>query len=140
MQKPLIDEIKSLIDFGAKKYPIPYKAGNAIRLGPVVLRRRKDNTYILFDSIEQTPISTTYSKHGALALAKLYASKQNINPATELDRQYQKHDTDAMFYQHNYKVTVNDNKKELMENRLDLSLASLSSVVTRLEQIIFSER
>ena len=28
MQKPLIDEIKSLIDFGAKKYPIPYKAGN----------------------------------------------------------------------------------------------------------------
>ena len=45
-----------------------------------------------------------------------------------------------MFYQHNYKVTVNDNKKELMENRLDISLASLSSVVTRLEQIIFSER
>ena len=136
--KDLISEIKSLITLGLTKYPLPYKAGNAIRIGPVVVRQRKDKTYLLFDCKKDTAISSAHSKHGALAIAKLYNEDKSIQEAIKLDNSVGKYDADIMFYENSYNITNDDFKKDVLDARISVAQIDMDSTIDQLEQIIFS--
>ena len=101
----LVNELKTLISHGVKQHPLPVKVGNSIRIGPVVIRQLKDKSFILFDSKEQIQIGSVYSKHSALALAKLYTEHKDIDFVISLDKKLQKHDLDARYYQHSMDKT-----------------------------------
>jgi hypothetical protein len=133
----LATELQNLIESGSKKYPLPYKKGNSIRLGHVIIRAKKDG-FILFDCKERLQICMTASKHGALAAAKTYLANQDINKVLRLDHSYSKHDNDCAFYSHTIKKAKNDFKKEIAQTRLDISEAERSGLVNDLEAIIFN--
>lgn len=129
-------ELSKLIETGSKKYPLPYKKGNSIRIGKVIIRAKKDG-FILFDCVEHEQICMTESKFGALAVAKLYIEDKDIDHALYLDRKYQKHHNDCAFYEHIINSAADNFKKDLAQVRLDLSEAHRSSIVSSLEDIIF---
>ena len=134
----IVKELRTLISHGVKKHPLPIKVGNSIRIGPVVIRQIKDKSFLLFDSANKETIGSLYSKHGALAVAKLYNENKSIDDVLNLDMKLQKHDTDARFYQHNIDKTSNQAKKELLDIRLSVAHDELRVITTKLEQIIFN--
>lgn len=131
----LAHELQTLINHGSKKYPVPYKKGNSIRLGKVVIRAKKDG-YLLFDCEYNEQICITNSKYGALAAAKKYLAGEKLNTVLMLDRKYQKHLNDSAFYKHAMQ-TADTIKKEIVETRLDISEAQKNHAVFDLETIIF---
>jgi hypothetical protein len=133
----LINELKTLISCGVKKHPLPVKVGNSIRIGPVVIRQLKDKSFILFDSKKQEQIGSVYSKHSALAIAKLYNENEKINYILVLDQKIQKHELDARFYQHTIDKTKDDHKKDVLDIRLSVAYDELRAINNKLEQIIF---
>lgn len=132
----LATELQKLINNGSKKYPMPYKKGNSIRLGKVVIRAKQDG-YILFDCELGEQICMTYSKYGALAAAKKYLAGENLSFVLMLDQRYQKHKNDSAFYKHSLSKATTSFKKELAGTRLDISEAHKNSAVYDLETIIF---
>jgi len=133
----LATDLQKLIDAGSKKYPLPYKKGNSIRLGHVIIRAKKDG-FILFDCKEGLQICMTASKHGALAAAKTYLANKDIDKVLRLDHNYNKHDNDCAFYANTIKKSKDVFKKEIARTRLDISEAERSCLVNDLEAIIFN--
>jgi len=134
----LVNELKTLISHGVKQNPFPVKVGNSIRIGPVVIRQLKDKSFILFDSKEQIQIGSVYSKHSALALAKLYTEHKDIDFVISLDKKLQKHDLDARYYQHSMDKTEDITKKDILDTRLSVAHDELRIITNKLEQIIFN--
>ena len=134
----LVNELKTLISHGVKQHPLPVKVGNSIRIGPVVIRQLKDKSFILFDSKEQRQIGSVYSKHSALALAKLYTEHKDIDFVISLDKKLQKHDLDARYYQHSMDKTEDITKKDILDTRLSVAHDELRIITNKLEQIIFN--
>jgi len=134
----LVNELKTLISHGVKQHPLPVKVGNSIRIGPVVIRQLKDKSFILFDSKEQIQIGSVYSKHSALALAKLYTEHKDIDFVISLDKKLQKHDLDARYYQHSMDKTEDITKKDILDTRLSVAHDELRIITSKLEQIIFN--
>tara|TARA_B100000902_G_scaffold144207_1_gene141644 strand:+ start:5568 stop:5981 length:414 start_codon:yes stop_codon:yes gene_type:complete len=134
----LVNELKTLISHGVKQHPLPVKVGNSIRIGPVVIRQLKDKSFILFDSKEQIQIGSVYSKHSALALAKLYTEHKDIDFVISLDKKLQKHDLDARYYQHSMDKTEDITKKDILDTRLSVAHDELRIITNKLEQIIFN--
>lgn len=133
----IVNELKALISHGVKTHPLPIKVGNSIRIGPVVIRQCKDKTFLLFDSRNQDMLGTAYSKHGALAFAKLYNEDKDVSIVESLDRKFQKYDLDARFYQYSLDKTKNNVKKDVLDTRLQLAYDELRSITHKLEQLIF---
>ena len=134
----LVNELKTLISHGVKQHPLPVKVGNSIRIGSVVIRQLKDKSFILFDSKEQIQIGSVYSKHSALALAKLYTEHKDIDFVISLDKKLQKHDLDARYYQHSMDKTEDITKKDILDTRLSVAHDELRIITNKLEQIIFN--
>ena len=134
----LVNELKTLISHGVKQHPLPVKVGNSIRIGPVVIRQLKDKSFILFDSKEQIQIGSVYSKHSALALAKLYTEHKDIDFVISLDKKLQKHDLDARYYQHSMQAAQDITKKDILDTRLSVAHDELRIITNKLEQIIFN--
>ena len=134
----LVKELKTLISHGVKQHPLPVKVGNSIRIGPVVIRQLKDKSFILFDSKQQYQIGSVYSKHSALALAKLYNEQKDIDFVLTLDKKLQKHDLDARYYQHSMDKTSDMSKKDILDVRLSIAHDELRIITSKLEQIIFN--
>lgn len=133
----LAEELKHIITQGARKYPMPFKKGNSIFIGNIVIRPSKQNGYFLFDTKQGEQITTTYSKYGALAVAKLYIENKDIYNALHHDKSLQKYDNDCMFYKHILKNSNDEFKKDTVEVRLEISQMHYEQSIAQLEQIIF---
>lgn len=133
----LAEELKNIIVQGARKYPMPFKKGNSIFIGTVVIRPSKQNGYLLYDTKESEHITTTYSKYGALAVAKLYMYNKDIEPALYQDKTLQKYDNDCLFYKHMIENSDNQFRIDTAKVRLEISQAFYEQAVEYLEQIIF---
>lgn len=134
----IAEELKQIIATGTKKYPLPQKMGNSIRVGNVVIRYSKNKqVYILFDCMKQEPLGTMNSKYSALAAAKEYADEKPLAPIQYLDTQYIKHMADIEVYENILNNSKDSFRKDLAEVRLGISEAKLDDVLTQLEDIIF---
>lgn len=134
----IVNELKTLISHGVKRHPLPIKVGNSIRIGSVVIRQLKDKSFILFDSKQKAQIGSVYSKHSALALAKLYTEEKDLRFVLTLDSKLQKHDLDARYYQHSIDKTEDELKKDVLDTRLGVAYEELRIITSKLEQIIFN--
>lgn len=136
--KTIAEELEHIIKTGTKKYPIPQKIGNSIRLGKVVIRySKKHNHYKIFDCVDQEYVAETQTKYGALATAKQYVANRDIDRVLYLDRQYTKHYNDCASYKNILKHTDDPVKYDIIQTRLDISECKLDSVVYDLEHILF---
>lgn len=132
----LAEELKNIITNGAVKYPIPFKKGNSIFIGNVVIRPTKQ-VYLLIDTKTGEQICTTHTKYGALAAAKVYLQNQDLTKVLFNDITYNKNNIDIMFYNHTLEVSNDQFKKDIVLVRKQVAENQRNLAQDYLEQIIF---
>jgi len=135
--KCILEDLKHIINTQTRKYPVPYKSGNSIRIGTVAIRHTKNNEYVILDCVKNSSVCKTSSKFGALAAARMYLKNSSINQVLYLDQQYQKYKNDIAFYKNSIKKTKSNTRKQILETRMEVSRAHLDQAVVQLEEIIF---
>jgi hypothetical protein len=135
--KNILEDLKKIVNTGTRKYPVPYKSGNSIRIGRVAIRHTKNNEYVILDCANNQSVCKTFSKFGALAAARLYLDNDSVSRVIYLDTQYQKYKNDIAFYENSIKKTNNVTKKQILETRIEVSHAHLTQAALQLEKIIF---
>ena len=83
--KELIQALKELVD-SQIDIAIPYAKGNSIRLKHIIIRKHR-NGYRIFDLNTNKIIATTFSKTGAVAIAKVIVNNEpeKISEIRKLD-------------------------------------------------------
>lgn len=133
----LAKTLEEIILTGLNNTPLPYKKGNSIRIGPIVIRQSKQHGYIIFDCKNQTSIATTFSRVAALAIAKHYKNIHKHTTIKSIDNKIEKFYNDSLFYRNTISKTSDVIKKEITEDRLELAQAELQTAQSLLEDIIF---
>lgn len=136
----IYNQLETIIYNGIKKTPLPYKKGNSIRIGKVIIRESKTKGYILFDCEQNAQIDVADSLRGALAISKLYINNKTFKDIKQLDRRYSKYYNDSIFYRASIKKTTNEFRKSLLEDRLDIAEATMNTLSMSLEDIIFDNK
>lgn len=134
----LTKQLARIIDVGTHRNPLPMKKGNSIRIGIVAIRYSASNGYLLFDCKQSEHICMALSKPGALAIAKIYNTQQNLNKAIQADKEYAKHENDCVFFEHVIENTNDVFKLELAKVRLEISEANKSVAYNILDTLIFT--
>lgn len=137
MEKNLSKKLEQLISNGTQRNPLPMVKGNSIRIGKVVVRYSQAKGYILFDCLLNEQFYIAHSKPGALAIAKQYNGDKPIDKCKIYDKEYSKHDSDCIFYEHTQNVTSDAFRKDLAAVRLGVSQAMKENAYQKLEAIIF---
>jgi len=84
-----VEELENLVQNELPRYNIPYKQGRTIRIGKTIIRRSQRNGYMVIDTDENATVTTAFSKHGAVAIAKAYSDGRNIQQYEKLDNELQ---------------------------------------------------
>jgi hypothetical protein len=133
-------QLEAIIYNGIKKTPLPFKKGNSIRIGKIVIRESKTQGYIIFDCENGLQIDVASSLRGAIAMSKLYLMNQDITKIKYLDRKYSKYYNDSIFYKASLKNASNESRKIVIEDRLDIAEDEMYSISQSLESIIFDNK
>ena len=139
MKNPSINELTRLIEQGLEHVPFPYVKGNSVRIGNYVVRTSKRGNFV-YNIKEKEQIAHTFSKTAAVAIAKKCAegNKSIINEVMKLDLEIEKNYNDAMFFQHSFKATDDELRKEVLECRLDIATSKIDQGRSRLEDYIYN--
>ncbi|MDB4331154.1 hypothetical protein N9993_01255 [bacterium] len=130
------DTLQSLVDKIIPQYTLPYKEGKTIRIGKMLVRRSTRHGYIIVDTEDNATVSTADTKHGAVAIAKASLGGHRIDQLQQKDHNASKHLNDAMHYSYIIDRTNDENKKLMLEIRLEVAKSELESINTDLESYI----
>jgi len=119
------------------KTPLPVVKGKATFIGNVVIRESASGFHI-FDTKKKEKICTTFTKHGAIGVAKKYTSNSSIDNILFYDKKLSKHQNDKVFFKNILQHSLDNNKKEILQIRLDESSTHVDRMRNLLEDIIFS--
>ncbi len=136
MSKEYFKQLRTIIEKGIKDNPLPIKKGNSIRIGKVVIRQSRSG-YLIFDVKDKTQIDMMESLRGAIAASKLYMVDKDYRHVKILDKQYNKHYMDTVFFKNTLKNTVDEQKKDITETRLEIAEIAAQDAASNLERIIF---
>lgn len=134
-----VSELETLIEFKIKDYLIPEQKGNTIRIDNIVIRPSKTNGYVLIDTKNNKTITTTFSKVGAVAVAKAYAKAKPWRTLIHYDRVIEKNYNDSQFYNHIIENTHNEPRRVAMESLLEISTDKIDSAKRVLDGFILSD-
>mgnify|MGYP001434338770 FL=1 len=139
MKKPSISELKALIEQGLENIPFPYVKGNSVRIGNMVVRTSKNGNFV-FDMKCKKQVAHTFSKTAAIAIAKncAHGKKYIIEDVLRIDHEIEKNYNDAVFFQHSYKKSDDELRKEVLECRLDIATTKIDKGRSRLEDYIYN--
>ena len=138
MTKALVNELKALIEQGLEDVAFPYVKGNSVSRGNMIVRTSKKGNYV-FDMKHQKQVAHTFSKTAAVAIAKKHAEGHNVvNEVLKIDYEIEKNYNDAVFFQHSYKQSDDELRKEVLECRLDIATTKIDKGRTRLEDYIYN--
>lgn len=119
---------------------IPYVKGNSIRIGTVVVRRKKDK-FVVFDCKTNKLLGTLISKMAAIALAKSHIEGNNqIEYITKIDDEIGKHHRDSLFFRNVILKSNDELQKSVCEMRYEMSMNKISEFMAKLDSLIFGFR
>ena len=138
--KTLAEELEDIVISGLAKMPLPHQRGNSIRLKNVVIRKHK-NGYRVFNISTNKHITTTFTKTAAVAIAKLYAHKQEdkVDSITDLDTRVSKHYMDALFAKRTVESSKDSIRRESAETKFEIALDRAWSSLAQIESYIFDK-
>ena len=131
-----IEQLKNIVE-KVDYSLIPYKKGNSIRIGKLVIRKSKQG-YFIFDVTENRRIAIFYSKDGALAFAKNYENRRNCEDIVNIDRRFEKFHVDSLFYKHTIDTATDEIKLTNAENRLDIAIQEVYNAKSKYTIFVFS--
>ena len=133
-----VEELENLVQNELPRYNIPYKQGRTISIGKTIIRRSQRNGYMVIDTDENATVTTAFSKHGAVAIAKAYSDGRNIQQYEKLDNEVAKHFIDSVFYNNSISVTKDEFRKNILEDRLEISEMHINHALESLEKFILT--
>lgn len=136
----LIAELERLLDTEVDPTLFPYQKGNSIRIGKYIVRGSKaKGFYRVFDCESNSQIAETFSKTGALALARNLAKNRNqVETILRLDQDIQKWYNDCVFYRHGMNKSSDETKIDILQTRYDIARDRTEDAKRQLDRFIFS--
>tara|TARA_B100000683_G_C12447712_1_gene538798 strand:+ start:395 stop:823 length:429 start_codon:yes stop_codon:yes gene_type:complete len=137
--KELIQALKDLVD-SQIDIPIPYAKGNSIRLKHIIIRKHR-NGYRIFDLNTNKIIANTFSKTGAVAIAKCVVDKQEqkVKEILGLDQDLAKFYNDAVFYKHTIEHTTDDLRRDAAFTRFEIANDKAMQIKYSIESFIYDK-
>lgn len=132
-------ELEKLIDIKIKDYSIPETKGDTVRINHILIRPSKHQGYIVIDTKINKSITTTFSKVGAVAVAKAYLKSLPIIKFTKLDNTIEKHVNDSRFYSNIISKTNDAIRKNTLESRLEFAKCKINYAKDSLDQFILND-
>jgi len=129
--------LQCIVDAGLKNNPLPLRKGKTVFLGSLIVRSNSTG-HVVVDTEHNSTVAKTFSLRAALAISKKYIKQENYDKVLELDKKYEKHHCDCIFYKHMHKKTKSDVKKEIMEHRIYTSEDEIEHCKTVLDRIILN--
>jgi len=133
------NQLKDLIDQILPKYTLPYKEGKAIHIGKTIVRHSKRHGFVIIDAESNSIVEFANTKHGAIAIAKAHNVGHAYNNLQQRDQRAAKHLNDAVHYQHIINTTNDEDKKFILETRLELAQDMLERENRVLESYILAQ-
>lgn len=134
-----ITELESIIEVKIKDYLIPETKGNSIRIDKVVIRPSKNHGFVLVDTKNNKTITTTFSKVGALAVAKAYAKSKPWKTLLHYDKVIEKNYNDSTFYKNIIDNTDSEPRRQAMESLLEITTDKIDNAKRVLDGFILSD-
>ena len=137
--KELIQALKELVD-SQINIAIPYAKGNSIRLKHIIIRKHR-NGYRIFDLNTNKIIATTFSKTGAVAIAKVIVNNEpeKISEIRKLDEDLAKYYNDAVFYKHTIENTKDDTRRDAAFTRFEIANDKAMQIKYSIELFIYDK-
>lgn len=137
MANNIIKDLEDLIESSIDAVAFPYKKGNSIRIGNMVVRESK-NGYLVYDTTNNCQVARTFCKASAIAIAKNKARGRDITEkAMEYDKIIEKNYNDALFYKNTIKKSKESIVRETRKVRLELAIDRTRWAKTHLDRYIF---
>jgi phage-related tail protein len=134
-----ITELESIIEVKIKDYLIPETKGNSIKIDKVVIRPSKNHGFVLVDTKNNKTITTTFSKVGALAVAKAYAKSKPWKTLLHYDKVIEKNYNDSTFYKNIIDNTDSEPRRQAMESLLEITTDKIDNAKRVLDGFILSD-
>jgi hypothetical protein len=135
----VIKDLEDILNSEVSSLKFPYKKGNTIRIDKYAIRQNKNGFYSIYDTANNTRVYETFSKTGAIAVAKSLANKKSgITEILKLDREAQKWYNDCVFYKHTIEITKDDFKREYTRTRYDIARWQAKQLKAKLDRYVFS--
>ena len=138
INRQILKDLQEIIEENLDPSLFPYKKGNSIRIGKIVIRESRFG-YLVYDIESNRQIAKTFCKTAAVALAKnITKGRDNTRRVLDLDKIIEKHYNDCVFYKHTIRKTKDEFKKEITINRYEIAKNITSDAKRRLDSFIFS--
>lgn len=136
INKNILRDLQDIIEDNLDPSMFPYKKGNSIRIGKMVVRKNRQG-YLVYDIETNCQVAKTFCKTAAVAVARTVTKNQSINKVLDLDKIIEKHYNDCVFYRHTIKNTKDDFKRETTEVRYNIAKDLTSNAKQQLDRFIF---
>lgn len=136
INKQILKDLQDIIEDNLDPSMFPYKKGNSIRIGKMVVRQNRYG-YLVYDIESNSQIAKTFCKTAAVAVAKIATNKKNITKVLDLDKTIEKYYNDCVFYRHTIKYTKDDFKRETTRVRYNIARDLTSDAKRQLDRFIF---
>ena len=130
----VLKDLQEIIEENIDLTLFPYKKGNSIRIGDIVVRESKNNGHLVYCAKANKQIARTFSKTAAVAIAR----GGDVNDILQLDHDIMKHFNDCIFYRHTMKNSKNDTAKFVAESRYEISADYTQELKKKLDRYIFN--
>lgn len=134
-----VQELEDIIESNLENLTLPYKKGNSVRLGHIVIRKSKKLGYIVFDSKSNKSITNTFSISAALAVAKAATQKTPIYGIMKYDSIIEKNYNDSQFYSHIINGNASEPRKNAIASLLEISNTRVDAAKTALDKFIMKD-
>ena len=140
----LQSDLDEIMESGLQKVHIPFVKGKgkSVRIKNTIFREsKKEGGYLILDVGSHKRVATTFSKRGAIALAKARARNDEHTQRTvlDLDQKLGKHYMDSIFHKHTIEQTDDDMRREAAEMRFELAKDHTWSYICQLDEFIFDD-
>jgi hypothetical protein len=134
-----VQELEDIVQSNLDNLALPYKKGNSIRVGYIIIRKSKNFGYIVFDSKNNKCITNTFSIAAALAVAKAATKKTPIYNILKYDSIIEKNYNDSQFYSHIINGGASETRKNAIASRLEIATTRMDAAKTALDKFIMKD-
>lgn len=136
-KKNIVADLEELFKKGLSKNLVPYKKGNSIRIGNVIIRKTSQS-YKIIDCDENQLLGETYFLTSAIAIGKNYINGKDVRKIVyKYDKQMLKNSNDALFFRRMIKCTNDPFVKETREILLDIAVHNTNDARNCLNNLIY---
>lgn len=139
INEQVLKDLEELINGSIDPSLFPYQKGNSIRIGTYAVRLNKRGYYKIYDCKNNLLIAETFSKTGAVAMAKsLSKNKDCRKKILDLDSELQKWYNDCVFYKNTIRKTKDLYRKDIIETRYEIAKDKTTLVKRELDKYVYA--